>query len=73
MNCDLADRDLLSLQDLLAMDSKEIEQKIFFVAEKKPKDKNHIFVQIKCSKFQRDNESMMMLQIINISDSILYS
>ena len=55
------------------MGSKEIEQKIFFVAEKKSKDKNHKFVQIKCSKFQRDNESMMMLQIINISDSILYS
>lgn len=61
----------MSFIDIFKMNHIELENRIFQIKQANGKQES-IFVQVLKKKFKKEDKNMIMLQIINVSDSVLY-
>lgn len=66
---------MMSLRDILCLSKDDIEKKIFYIKYPCKDGQKTLckYVQIKLTKFERDKKVKQIIQLINISSSILYN
>ena len=62
----------VSIRDLINFSKDKVEHKIFKIINEGEEQKLNRYVQIKFKKFHMNNQEKQMLQIIDVSASILY-